>query len=323
MKCFKTSILFMFLLSNLAFAAGGGAAAGEGDMPMLDDMSTTRVFFHAEYSLDLELGSPEGSKEDDTREFVKQRNKLKDLYEQMNRISMQIAKSALKDQAELAAQYFEISIKFFEASQIRLAVLKQLAEEGKIELKPLAQGMVSEDMNTYYNNHSLDFKTTRREFFSGHLLLGDSFPNAFEKIAEKLEEISASEDLISSAQKCHTELQYYVKEFKDKNPQYKTVLAQKFILNDFTVIDLFLEMNQLMLKINSALNAFTQRCLEELGHEFFEKFTNKSFVFVIGLSYHVSPSAKEIEEDVREGLRKLREQYDAFLVEGLSKEERD
>ncbi len=311
----------MFLLSNLAFAAGGGAAAGEGDMPMLDNMSKTRVFFNAEYSLAFEPVSQGESKEDDTTEFVKQRNELKDLYEQMNQISMQIAESALEDQAELAAKYAELKRMFLEASKKRLEVLKQLAEEGQIELKPLAQGMVSEDLKTTHINHSLDFDTTRRELFYGDLSLGESFFNSFEKIAEKLKEIGANEDLISSAQKCHTELQGYFKEFKEKNPLYKTVLAQKFILNDFSVIDLFLDMNQLVLKIESLSNAFIQRCLKELGHQFFEKFTNKSFVLAAHLSYHVSPSAKEIEEDSVELLRKLRQE--AFVVDGLPEQEQD
>ena len=301
MKCLKRSVSFLCLLSNLAFAAGGGAAAGEGDMPILDDKVATKVFFNAEYPLDLELGSPEESKEEGATEFVKQRNELKGLYEQMNQISMQIAESFLGDQSklvELFSQYSGIRTKFFEASKIRLAVLKQLAEEGKIELKPLPEGMVSEDSNIYYNNQSLDFQTTRRELFHGHLLLGDSLFNSFEKTAEELEKTGASGDFISSAREYLFQLQGYFKEFKDKNPEYKTVLAQKFILNDFTVIDLFLEMNQLILKIDSASNAFIQKCIEKFGPQVFEKFTKKSFLFSVQLRYHVSPSAKEVDEEI-------------------------
>jgi len=312
----------MFLLSNLAFAAGGGGAAAEGDAAMLGDMRTTRVFFHVEYSLALEPVSQGESKEDDTTEFVRQRNELKELYEQMNQISMQISTCGIEDRTKLAEEYSRAKTEYLEASKIRLAVLKQLAEERKIELKPLPEGMVSEDLKTNYINHSLDFDTTRREFFYGDLSLGESFFNSFEKIAEKLKEIGASEDLISFAQKCHTELQGYFKEFKDKNPEYKTVLAHKVIINDFNVIDLFLEMNQLNLKIEPLLNAFIQKGLDELGSEFFEKTANESFVLAAHLSYHVSPSYKEIKEEGGEKLRIEREKS-SFVVEGLLQQEQD
>jgi|GEM_PF-2733492 len=316
----------MFLLSNLAFAAGGGAAAGEGDMPKgegdmpkLDDMVATEVFFNAEYPLDLELGSPE-----ELTAFVKQRKELQDLCEQMNQISMQVEESVLGDQSklvELFLQYLKIRANFFEASKIRLAVLKQLAEERKIELKPLPEGMVSENSNIYYNNQSLDFQTTRRELFHGHLLLGDSFFNSFEKVAEELEKTVVSGDFISSVRESLSQLLGYFKEFKDKNPEYKTVLAQKFILNDFTVIDLFLEMNQLILKIDSASIAFIQKCREKFGPQVFERFTKKSFLFTVELRHYVSPFAKKGRQRSRGMTTKKKGK--PFVVEGLLKREQD
>ena len=312
MKCLKTSILFLFLLSNLAFAAGGGAAAEKAKEAILFEKE---FCFEVNYLLAFEA---------DNEEFKKERLVLDSLYEEMMIAFDDYKKMIIgcnerdlskEDFLEALNNFQDSKTMFLEASIKRLERLKKLAEDGQIKLKFFSKERLGE--GGLFEGDDFKVETTRREIFTGLVVLQipseeDSLKH-LEYIETKLQKEGASDGLIALSLESKKRVDTLVQKFNEENSLLvKAVCGEAEVANDFSVLDLLLKINKTGLEIHPIGVSYLEKILEELGFQFIhsqcqEERANTNGISILDfrLSYYASSSSLETDGEIMEGFRGL------------------
>ncbi len=271
MKCLKRSVSFLCLLSNLAFAAGGGSA-GEGD--------SHSYYFIVEYSKDFELKA--GS------EFLQNRTALVSLFKKVSDLA-KCLNSSKKESLDSYKEYMEEKAHLIALSLERLKFLQGLADQGMVTLVsvPLEEA----------EKHNI--KTTRREIFRGSLEVRQPAPeaNSFAALEEKLRNLELNEEKI---QFCKNLQESFLGVLRETYEGVKDLLAKEGkSVNDFDIIPCLQKM-QKKVSVVSDLAVFAFQGL--LGTVLsFRQISGglcpSETEFALELYYRLSPSSAEREEE--------------------------